>query len=89
MAELIGGSGEVAVIAADQTGKSNVDRRDGFVNRMKEKYPNVKVVDIQYAPDMMSATDVAKTMIQSRKNLKAFSAPMKEPRLAWRTPSSR
>lgn len=70
MAELIGGSGEVAVVAADQTGKSNVDRRDGFVNRMKEKYPNVKVVDIQYAPDQLSATDVTKAIIQSRKNLK-------------------
>ncbi len=72
MAELIGGSGDVAVIAADQTGKSNVDRRDGFVNRMKEKYPKIKVVDIQYAPDMLSATDVAKTMLQSRKDLKGL-----------------
>lgn len=72
MASLIGGSGEVAVVAADQTGKSNVDRRDGFVNRMKEKYPNVKVVDIQYAPDQLSATDVTKAIIQSRKNLKGI-----------------
>jgi ribose transport system substrate-binding protein len=72
MAALIGGSGEVAVVAADQTGKSNVDRRDGFVNRMKEKYPNIKVVDIQYAPDQLSATDVTKAIIQSRKNLKGL-----------------
>lgn len=72
MASLIGGSGEVAVVAADQTGKSNVDRRDGFVNRMKEKYPNIKVVDVQYAPDQLSATDVTKAIIQSRKNLKGI-----------------
>jgi ribose transport system substrate-binding protein len=72
MASLIGGSGEVAVVAADQTGKSNVDRRDGFVNRIKEKYPNIKVVDVQYAPDQLSATDVTKAIIQSRKNLKGI-----------------
>ncbi|MBV8103267.1 MAG: ATP-binding cassette domain-containing protein, partial [Hyphomicrobiales bacterium] len=32
MAEAIGGSGEVAVIVHDQTGRTGIDRRDGFVN---------------------------------------------------------
>ena len=25
-----------------------IDRRDGFVNRIKEKYPDIQVVDVQY-----------------------------------------
>src|SRR3954447_25687083 len=39
MAELIGGEGEVGVIVHDQTSRTGIDRRDGFLNRMKEKYP--------------------------------------------------
>ena len=39
MAEAIGGSGEVGVIVHDQTSRTGIDRRDGFVNRIKEKYP--------------------------------------------------
>ena len=48
MAEKIGSRGEVAVIGHDQTSTTGVDRRDGFVNQIKAKYPNIKVVDIQY-----------------------------------------
>ena len=44
MAELIGGSGKVAVVAHDQTSRTGVDRRDGFVNRMKEAHPDVPIV---------------------------------------------
>ncbi len=48
MAELIGNSGEVALVVHDQTSRTGIDRRDGFVNEMKAKHPNVKIVDIQY-----------------------------------------
>ncbi|MDK2810574.1 MAG: ribose transport system substrate-binding protein [Petroclostridium sp.] len=73
MAELIGGEGEVAVIVHDQTSRTGVDRRDGFVNRIKEKYPNIKIVDIQYGGgDQLKSTDLAKTIIQAHPNLKGF-----------------
>lgn len=72
MAALLGNTGEVAVIAADQTGKSNIDRRDGFVNRMKSKYPKIKVVDIQYGADLLQATEATKTIIQSHPQLKGI-----------------
>ena len=48
MAKIIGGEGEVAVIGHDQTSTTGVDRRDGFVNQIKAKYPKIKIVDIQY-----------------------------------------
>ena len=35
MAELIGKSGEVALVVHDQTSRTGIDRRDGFLNRMK------------------------------------------------------
>lgn len=73
MAELIGYEGEVAVIVHDQTSRTGIDRRDGFVNRIKEKYPKIKIVDIQYGGgDHLKSTDLAKTIIQAHPNLKGF-----------------
>lgn len=73
MAELIGNEGEIGVIVHDQTSVTGVDRRDGFVNRIKEKYPNIKIVDVQYgAGDHLKSTDLAKAMIQAHPNIKGF-----------------
>lgn len=73
MAELIGGEGEVAVIAHDQVSQTGIDRRDGFVNRIKEKYPNITIVDIQYGGgDHLKSTDAAKAIMQAHPNLKGI-----------------
>ncbi len=73
MAELIGGEGEVAVIVHDQTSRTGIDRRDGFVNRMAEQYPNITVVDVQYgAGDHLRSTELARAIIQANPNLKGF-----------------
>lgn len=73
MAELIGDSGKVAVIVHDQTSQTGVTRRDGFVNQMKAKHPNVQVVDIQYGGgDQLKSTDLAKAIIQANPDLKGF-----------------
>lgn len=73
MAELIGGSGEVALIVHDQTSRTGIDRRDGFVNQIKEKYPDIKIVDIQYgAGDQLKSTDLAKAIMQAHPDLKGF-----------------
>jgi ribose transport system substrate-binding protein len=73
MAEAIGGSGEVAVIVHDQTSRTGIDRRDGFVNRIKEKYPNIKIVSVQYgAGDHLKSAEIAKAMIQANPNLKGI-----------------
>ena len=73
MAELIGGAGEVAVIAHDQTSRTGIDRVAGFTNRMKEKYPNIKVVSVEYgAGDPAKSTEIAKAVIQANPNLKGY-----------------
>ncbi|MCX7711146.1 MAG: ABC transporter substrate-binding protein [Clostridia bacterium] len=73
MAELIGGKGEVALVVHDQTSATGVGRRDGFANRIKEKYPDIKIVDIQYGGgDHLKSTDVAKTIMQAHPNLKGI-----------------
>jgi ribose transport system substrate-binding protein len=73
MAEAIGGSGEVGVIVHDQTSRTGIDRRDGFVNRIKEKYPNIKIIGVQYgAGDHLKSAEIAKAMIQANPNLKGI-----------------
>lgn len=64
MAEFLGGEGTVAVVAHDQTSRTGIDRRDGFLNRMESEYPNIVVVSVQYgAGDQLQSTEVAKAML--------------------------
>ncbi|CAN7386268.1 ABC transporter substrate-binding protein [Rhizobium sp. LjRoot254] len=73
MAELIGDQGKVALVVHDQTSRTGIDRRDGFVNRMKEKHPNVEIVDIQYGGgDQLMSTEIAKTILAANSDLKGF-----------------
>lgn len=73
MAELIGYEGEVAVIVHDQTSLTGVHRRDGFVNRIEEAYPDITIVDVQYGGgDHLRSTDLAKAIISAHPNLKGF-----------------
>ena len=73
MAQLIGDAGEVALVVHDQTSRTGIDRRDGFVDRMKAAHPNVKVVSVQYgAGDHLKSTEIAKSILQAYPNLKGM-----------------
>lgn len=73
MAEFIGEEGQVAVIVHDQTSRTGIDRRDGFLNQMATKYPNIEIVDVQYGGgDQLKSTDLAKAIIQAHPDLKGF-----------------
>lgn len=73
MAALIGDAGEVAVVAHDQTSSTGVNRRDGFVNRMKEAHPNVQVVAVEYGGgDHLKSTEVTKALLAAHPNLKGI-----------------
>jgi ribose transport system substrate-binding protein len=73
MVELIGGSGEVAIIAHDNTSRTGIDRVAGFTDRINSTYPDVTIVDTQYGGgDHLKSTDLAKAIIQGNPNLKGF-----------------
>jgi len=73
MAELIGGEGKVAVLVHDQTSRTGIDRRDGFINRIAEAYPNIEIVNLDYgAGDQLKSTDIAKAVIQANPDLKGY-----------------
>ncbi|GHC65140.1 LacI family transcriptional regulator [Gemmobacter tilapiae] len=73
MAELIGGAGKVALVVHDQTSRTGIDRRDGFVNQIAAKYPDIEIVDIQYgAGDQLQSTEIAKAILTAHPDLKGM-----------------
>ncbi|MXN77162.1 substrate-binding domain-containing protein [Burkholderia sp. 4701] len=73
LAELIGKEGEVAVVAHDQTSRTGIDRRDGFLERMKAAYPKIRVVTVQYGEgDQLKSTEVTKSILQGYPKLKGI-----------------
>ena len=73
MAVAIGDAGEVGVVVHDQTSRTGIDRRDGFLNEMKAKHPNIKVVDVQYGQgDHLKSAEIAKAMLQAHPALKGI-----------------
>ncbi|MDR7376847.1 ribose transport system substrate-binding protein [Rhodoferax ferrireducens] len=73
MAELIGKAGEVALVVHDQTSRTGVDRRDGFVERIKSTYPNIKIVSVQYGGgDQLKSTEITKSILQANPNIKGI-----------------
>jgi ribose transport system substrate-binding protein len=73
MAEAVGGSGKVAVIVHDQVSRTGMDRRDGFLERMKSQYPNIEVVSVQYGDgDHRKSADIAKAVITANPDLKGY-----------------
>jgi len=54
MAELIGQNGKVAVPYFAPPTKSLLFRYEGFVNTLKENYPNIEIIQIPYTPESTS-----------------------------------
>lgn len=73
MAALIGGEGDVALVVHDQTSRTGIDRRDGFVNRIKSNHPKIKIVSIQYGGgDQLKSTEITKSILQANPQLKGI-----------------
>jgi ribose transport system substrate-binding protein len=73
LSELLGGKGKVALVVHDQTSRTGIDRRDGFVEWMKANAPGIKLLPVQYgAGDQAKSADIAKSIIQANPDLKGF-----------------
>ena len=73
MAEAIGEEGQVAIVGHSQINSTGVERRDGFVDQMEAKYPDIEIVDIQYGDgDHLKSADIAKAMIAAYPDLKGI-----------------
>ncbi len=73
MAELIGDEGDVALVVHDQTSRTGIDRRDGFVEWMAMNKPKIQVVAIEYGGgDQLKSTEITKAILQANPNLKGI-----------------
>jgi ribose transport system substrate-binding protein len=75
IAGLIGGKGELAIIAFGAGDPFETPRYSGMVKVLKAKYPNVSVLPVQYAAaDSNKAAQVVSGLLASHPNLKAIYA---------------
>ena len=74
MAALVGKTGKVLVVGHSQTNQTGIDRASGFVNRIKAKYPNIKLLETQYAEggDQTKAQDIVAAALVANKDLKGI-----------------
>lgn len=73
MSDLLGGTGKVAMIVHDQTSRSGIDRRDGFIDWMKKNAPGIQLLPVQYGGgDQAKSADIAKSIIQANPDLKGI-----------------
>ncbi|MEO6505076.1 MAG: ABC transporter substrate-binding protein [Terrimesophilobacter sp.] len=70
MAELLGNKGKVAMVIHDQTSRSGIDRRDGFVEWMKKNAPGITLLEPQYGGgDQAKSADITKSIIQANSDI--------------------
>ncbi len=73
MAQAMGNSGKVALVVHDQTSRTGVDRRDGFIAWMKANAPGVQVLEPQYGGgDQAKSADITKAIIAANPDVKGI-----------------
>ena len=73
MGELIGGSGKIAVVGHSQTSLTGIDRRDGFVDEIKAKFPDVEIVAVEYGDgDQLKSTEITKALLAANPDIKGI-----------------
>ncbi len=73
MSELIGDTGEVAIVNFAAGTQTAVDREKGFTDEIKNNHPNVKIVGVQYCDsDPTKAANQATDFISANPNLKGI-----------------
>jgi len=73
LSELLGGKGVVGMVVHDQTSQTGIDRRDGFVDWMKQNAPGITLLPPQYSnSDLAKAADITKSIIAANSDLGGF-----------------
>lgn len=70
MAEFIGGKGKVGLIVLDRSSKVGIDRGDGFVDTLTQKYPEIEVLPVAYNEgDDIRSAEIAKDILIANPDL--------------------
>ncbi len=75
MAEQLNGKGLVAVVAHNAGTSSAIDRSQGFIDEIKNNYPNIQLLETVYSDgDPQKALDKTLNIIRAKKDLKGVYA---------------
>ncbi|MGF1909730.1 ABC transporter substrate-binding protein [Vibrio kasasachensis] len=75
LANMIDGKGKVGIIAHVAGTQSAVERSQGFIDAIAEKYPNIEVLEVQYSDgDPQKAMDKTIDMVRANPDLAAVYA---------------
>lgn len=75
LAEQVGGQGKVALVVHDQTSLSGKDRRDGFLDWMRQNALGITVLAPQYGGgDQLESANITKSILQANPDLKGIYA---------------
>lgn len=70
LADAIGHKGKIAVVVHSETSTTGTDRRDGFLEYMKAKEPNIQVVATQNGDgDQAKSADITKAILQANPDI--------------------
>ncbi len=73
MGALLGGTGTVGVIVRDRASRAGIDRRDGFINEMKRRYPGIRIAGPGYSGgDPQAAAVLSAAMIAADADLRGL-----------------
>ncbi len=73
MAEAIGSEGTIGVICHSETSQTGIDRRDGFLEQIAAKYPNITVLPVQVGNgDHALSANIAKAMVTANPEIKGI-----------------
>jgi ribose transport system substrate-binding protein len=75
MAQALGGTGKVAMVVHDQTSRTGIDRRDGFIAWMKANAPGIQLLPPQYGGgDQAKSADITKSILAANPDVKGIFA---------------
>ena len=69
-----GAGGRVAIVASDMTNTTQIERRDGFIHAVMDRYPNIEIVTVVYGIDPFVAEAEVTAVLLANPDLAGFYA---------------
>lgn len=72
LADAIGGSGKIAVMAHVESAQNCQERQQGFTDTIAEKYPDIEIVNISHQNEETSVSEMAESVLKLFPDVKGY-----------------
>ncbi len=72
MSEAIGGSGEIAIMAHQQSAQSSMDRVAGFTDEIQKNHPDITIVDTSYENEEKTVDEMLSEVLKGHPKLAGY-----------------